>query len=60
MQPPGPLQQQQATAVIHDPYPQADLGPSDAGSRPPAYQNPLPEAVRNRLKHDSMPWVPSR
>jgi hypothetical protein len=57
MKPPGPLKQQQANAVVHDPYPQSDLGPNDAASRPPSYANPLPEAVRNRIVKDSMPWV---
>jgi hypothetical protein len=33
------------------------LGPNDAASRPPSYANPLPEAVRNRIVKDSMPWV---
>lgn len=55
--PPGPLNQQQASAVIHDPYPQNDIGPSEAGARPPSYQNPLPEPVRNRIVKDSMPWA---
>ncbi len=55
--PPGPLQQQQSTAVVHDPYPQNDIGPFDAASRPPDYQNPLPEPVRNRIGPDSMPWL---
>lgn len=55
--PPGPLNQQQATAVIHDPYPQNDIAPYEAASRPPSYQNPLPEPVRNRIGPDSMPWL---
>lgn len=55
--PPGPLNQQQASAVINDPYPQNDIGPSEAGARPPSYQNPLPEPVRNRIVKDSMPWA---
>ena len=33
--PPGPLNKQQASAVVHDPYPQNDIGPYDAASRPP-------------------------
>ncbi|MEM9646244.1 MAG: membrane or secreted protein [Planctomycetota bacterium] len=55
--PAGPLGQQQAIAVVHDPYPQADIGPSDAGARPPSYQRPLAEPVRNRLVPDMMPWL---
>ena len=55
--PAGPLNQQQANAVIHDPFPQNDIAPYDAGSRPPSYQQPLPEAVRNRLVPDQMPWL---
>ncbi|QDV64939.1 MULTISPECIES: membrane or secreted protein [Crateriforma] len=53
----GPIGQQQASAVVHDPYPQADIGPSDAGARPPSYQKPLAEPVRNRLVPDLMPWL---
>lgn len=55
--PPGPLQQQQSSAVVHDPFPQNDIAPYDAASRPPDYQNPLPEPVRNRIVPDSMPWL---
>ena len=54
---PGPLNKQQASAVIHDPYPDRDIAPYDAGSRPPGYENPLPEPVRNRIVPDSMPWL---
>ncbi len=52
----GTMNQQQANAVIHDPYPLDDIGPSDLGARPPSYQNPLPEPVRNRIGADAMPW----
>lgn len=55
--PAGPMGQQQASAVVHDPYPQTDLGPSDLGARPPSYQQPLAEPVRNRLVPDLMPWL---
>ncbi|MBL6723676.1 MAG: membrane or secreted protein [Rubripirellula sp.] len=55
--PAGPMNQQQADAVVHDPFPQNDIGPYDAASRPPSYQQPLPEAVRNRIVPDQMPWL---
>ncbi|MCH1494294.1 MAG: membrane or secreted protein [Rubripirellula sp.] len=55
--PAGPLNQQQANAVVHDPFPQNDIGPYEAGSRPPSYQQPLPEPVRNRIVPDQMPWL---
>ena len=51
--PAGPLNQQQANAVIHDPFPQNDIGPFEAASRPPDYQQPLPEPVRNRISRDA-------
>jgi len=55
---PGPLNKQQASAVIHDPYPARDIAPYDAASRPPGYEQPLPEPVRNRIFKDSMPsWT---
>lgn len=55
--PAGPMGQQQANAVVHDPYPQNDIGPKELGSRPPSYQQPLPEPVRNRIVPDAMPWL---
>jgi hypothetical protein len=54
---PGPLNRQQADAVVHDPYPALDIAPNDLGARPPGYEQPLPEPVRNRLVKDSMPWL---
>ncbi|MEM9826711.1 MAG: hypothetical protein AAF958_08990 [Planctomycetota bacterium] len=48
-QPPGPLNRQRASAVIHDPFPQNDIAPFDAALRPPDYQQPLPEPVRNTI-----------
>ncbi len=55
--PAGPLAGQQANAVIHDPFPQGDIGPNDLGARPPSYQTPLPMPVRNRIVPDAMPWL---
>ncbi|MGB7346912.1 MAG: membrane or secreted protein [Pirellulaceae bacterium] len=57
IQPPGPMNYQQSTATIHDPFPQEDLGPSDLASRPPSYQQPVPQPVRNRFGRDTMPWL---
>ncbi len=54
---PGPINQQQASAVVHDPYPDRDIAPYDLGSRPPGYDQPLPEPVRNRIVRDTMPWL---
>ncbi len=56
-QPAGPMKQQQASAVVHDPFCQNDIGPYEAASRPPSYQEPLPEPVRNRIVPDHMPWL---
>ncbi|MGB0595539.1 MAG: membrane or secreted protein [Rubripirellula sp.] len=55
--PKGTMNQQQASAIVHDPFPQSDIGPSDASARPPSYQQPLPEAERNRIVADAMPWL---
>lgn len=55
--PAGSINQQQANAIVHDPYPLSDIGPEDLGSRPPSYQQPVPEPVRNRLTADAMPWL---
>lgn len=55
--PPGPMGFQQANAVVHDPYPLDDIGPSDLGARPPSYQRSVPEPVRNRMIPDAMPQL---
>jgi hypothetical protein len=55
--PTGPMDQVQTNAVVHDPFPQEDIGPSDPAARPLGYQRPLPEPVRNRLVPDAMPWL---
>ncbi len=51
--PPGPMLQQQHQAMINDPFPQNDIAPYEAASRPPSYQLPRPEAVQNRIYRDS-------
>ena len=53
----GTMDQQQASAVIHDPFPQNDIAPYEAASRPPGYQKPLPLPVRNRIAPDAFPWL---
>ncbi|TWT83371.1 hypothetical protein CA13_48360 [Planctomycetes bacterium CA13] len=55
--PAGTMNQQQANAIVHDPYCQNDIAPYEAASRPRDYQEPLPEPVRNRLIPDAMPWL---
>ncbi|MEM8666560.1 MAG: membrane or secreted protein [Planctomycetota bacterium] len=58
--PKGPMNQQQATAVVHDPFPQLDIGPHDPTARPPGYEKPLPEAERNRIIADTFPQLVPR
>ena len=55
--PPGPMNYQQSRAVINDPFPIEDLGPSDPTMRPPGFEQPLPEAVRTRIVKDTMPQL---
>ena len=55
--PAPPIPQQQANAIVHDPFPQDDIAPSDPSVRPPSYQQPLAEPGRNRLVPDAMPWL---
>ncbi len=55
--PPGSMNYQQAHAVVHDPFPQADIGPNDKSMRPPDYQNPLALPVRNQMKNQVTPWL---
>lgn len=54
------MNQQQATAVVHDPFPQLDIGPHDPTARPPGYEKPLPEAERNRIIADTFPQLVPR
>ena len=53
LRPTGPMLQQQSQAIINDPFPQNDIAPFEAASRPPGYLQPRPEAVRNRIYRDS-------
>ncbi len=55
--PPGPMNYQQANAIVHDPFPQADIGHDDNSMRPPDYQNPLSLPVRNQIKREVTPWL---
>jgi hypothetical protein len=51
---PGPIQNQQQQAVLHDPYTATDIGPEVVGGRPREYANPQPEAARS--KHFRESW----
>lgn len=53
---PGPIEMQQRRAVVHDPFPQNDIGVEEQGGRPPGYEQPLAEPVRDRLYRDASPW----
>ncbi len=55
--PAGPMNYQQSRAVVNDPFPLEDIGPSDSTVRPPGFEQPLPEPVRDRIVKDSMPWT---
>ncbi len=43
--PPGTIGMQRDRAVLHDPFPNNDLGPAVVGGRPRGYELPLPEAT---------------
>jgi hypothetical protein len=51
---PGPAAVQRAQAIQHDPYPLDDVGPEIVGGRPLAYQRPVNEVERARMK-----WTPN-
>ena len=53
---PGTIEQQRLRALVHDPYPDPDMGPKIDGGRPREFQQPLPEPVRNRIYADSWLW----
>ncbi len=52
--PPGSIASQQSRAVVHDPFPQNDMGAIEYAGRPREYQKPLPEPVRNQLYRDAV------
>ena len=52
-EPPGSIQQQRFEAVLHDPYPTPHGIPAYEGSRPPGYQQPLPQPVQDRYLKDT-------
>jgi hypothetical protein len=52
--PPGPIEQQRAKAVMHDPYPMTDIGPTLLDGRPRDYYRPVPEPVRSRMYSDAL------
>ena len=41
--PPGTVMQQRNRAVVHDPFPNDDLGPTIEGARPMDFERPLSE-----------------
>jgi hypothetical protein len=45
---PGRIEQQQARAVVHDPFPDNQLGPEVVGGRPREYAQQVPQAVRSQ------------
>lgn len=46
---PGTAKEQKARAIVHDPYPENDVGPRIEGVRPREYDRPLSEVDRARL-----------
>lgn len=55
--PQGTIRQQQSEALVHDPYPQRDIAPDDAATRPREFINPLPEPVRNSITPRTQIWT---
>jgi hypothetical protein len=48
---------QRLQANLHDPYPDASLGPEVTGGRPREFQKPLAEPVRNTISQPENPWL---
>ncbi len=56
---PGTAKEQKARAIVHDPYPENDVGPAIEGARPREYDRPLSEVDRARLlQRDRPPPAP--
>ena len=52
-QPSGTIGYQRSQAVLHDPFPNNDLGPPIMGGRPREFDRPLPEVVDSQVS----PWA---
>ena len=52
-QPSGTIGYQRSQAVLHDPFPSNDLGPTIMGGRPREFDRPLPEVVDSQQS----PWA---
>lgn len=46
--PPGTVYYQRSRAVVHDPFPNPDIGPPIEGARPLEYERPLSEVKQNQ------------
>ncbi len=44
--PPGTIGEQRAKAIVHDPFPDNDIGPPIASGRPPGFDRPASEPKR--------------
>ena len=53
IRPAGPIRWQQQNASLHDPYADNQLGPEVVGGRPPDFQHPRSEPVRNTWFRES-------
>ena len=59
---PGSERQQQGRAQLFEPYPESELGPAVAGSRPREYTNPRAEVLRVQPRYGEpllMPAAPA-
>jgi len=53
--PPGTVYQQRNSAVVHDPFPADDLGPTIEGARPMEYERPLSEPTHLQTNPHARP-----
>ncbi|MEL6897290.1 MAG: membrane or secreted protein [Planctomycetota bacterium] len=57
---PGTINAQQRRAVVHDPFPQYDIGREELAARPREFQRTVSEPVRNRMKIEQDHLFPRR
>jgi len=60
LQPPGDIYKQRFDAVLHDPFPSDQLGPTIEGARPLEYDRPMDETTNLQTSPFAQPFTGSR
>lgn len=60
LQPPGDIYKQRFDAVLHDPFPSDQLGPTIEGARPLEYDRPMDETTNLQTSPFAQPFTAPR